>query len=83
MDKRSRDLTAFYTPLRLLQQTTLSIGAINSIAQFVQIVTKILKDLILYNYILFFNNIGVKGLTIIYNKKEVLLGVCRFIIEHI
>ena len=73
----------FYMPLGLLQQTTLPIGATNSIAQFVQIVTKILKDLILYNCMPFLNNIGVKGPMTMYNKEEVLLGVCRFVIEYI
>ena len=46
LDVRSRDLTAFQTSLGLLRQTTLPMGATNSVAQFVWIVTKILEDLI-------------------------------------
>ena len=51
--------------------------------QFVKVVTKILKDLILYNYILFLNNVKVKKLITMYNNIKVLLGVCRFVIEYI
>ena len=47
LDKKSRDLTMFMTPLGLLRITTLPQGSTNSIAQFVQIITKIVEDLIL------------------------------------
>jgi hypothetical protein len=60
LDKKSRDFTVFYILLGLLQQTTLPIGTTNSVVQFVQVVTKILEDLILYNCILFVDNIRVK-----------------------
>ena len=39
----SRNLTAFATPLKLLRQITVPIGGINSVTQFMQIITKILK----------------------------------------
>ena len=44
LDEKSRDLTAFMTPLGLLRQTTLPQGATNSVAQFVRVVTKILEN---------------------------------------
>jgi Reverse transcriptase (RNA-dependent DNA polymerase) len=83
LDKKSRDLTVFYILLGLLQQTTLLQGATNSVVQFVKIVTKILEDLILYNCILFLDDVGVKGPTTIYNNTEVLPGVRQFVIEYI
>jgi len=46
-------------------------------------VTKILKDLILKDYLPFLDDIGVKGLLSAYNNKEALLGIRRFVIEHI
>ena len=45
--------------------------------------TKILEDLILYNYMLFLDNVGVKGPTTTYNNTKVLLGVWQFVIEYI
>ncbi len=42
LDPRSKDLTAFFTPLRLLRNTTLPQGATNSIAQFVRVMNLIL-----------------------------------------
>ena len=45
--------------------------------------TKILEDLILYDYMLFLDNVGVKGPTTMYNNTKVLPGVCRFVIEYI
>ena len=35
LDPKSRDITAFFTPLGLLRYMTLPIGATNSVAQFV------------------------------------------------
>ena len=58
-------------------------GATNLVAQFVRIVTKILKDLILKDYLPFLDDIGVKGLLFAYNNKEALLGIKQFVIEHV
>ena len=66
---------AFYTPIGLLWMTTLPQGATNSVAQFVQIVTKILKDIIPKDCLLFLNDIRVKGLTLVYSREETLLGI--------
>ena len=83
LDERSRDLTAFHTPLGLLRQTTLPQGATNSVAQFVRVVTKILEDLIPHDCMPFLDDVGVKGPTTTYNNTEVLPGVRRFVMEHI
>ncbi len=55
--------------------TRLPQGAINSPAQFIQIVTKILQDLIPHDYDPFIDDVGVKGLMSQYDDKEVILGV--------
>ncbi len=56
----NRNLTEFIISLDLLRITRLSQNIINSIAQFVQIVTRILKNL-LDKCILFINNIDIKS----------------------
>ena len=58
-------------PIGLLQIIRLPQGATNSIAQFVQIITKVLQDLILEEYLPFLNNIRVKGPYLIYNNAEI------------
>jgi len=83
LDVRSRDLTGFQTPIRLLRMTTLLQGATNLVAQFVRIVTKILEDLIPKDCLPFLDDIGVKGPLSAYNNEEALLGIKRFVIEHI
>jgi hypothetical protein len=83
LDKKNRDLTVFYILFGFLQQTTLPIGTTNSVVQFVQVVTKILEDFILYNCILFLDNVGIKRPTTIYNNTKVLPGVRQFVIEYI
>ena len=76
LDIKSRDLTGFQTPIGLLQITTLLQSATNLVAQFVQIVTKMLKDLIPKDCLPFLDNIGIKRLLSVYNKKEALPEVC-------
>ena len=83
LDVKSRDLTAFQTPLGLLRQTTLLQGATNSVAQFVQIMMKILEDLIPKDCWPFRDDVGVKGPYSMYRDEEVCPGVCRYVMEHI
>ena len=71
----SRDLTAFWTPLGLLRQTTLLQGRTNSVAQFVRIITKILAEHIPTICILFLDDIRVKGPKTIYRGQEVAPGI--------
>jgi hypothetical protein len=75
LDVKSKDFTGFQTPIRLLRMTTLPWGTTNLVAQFVQIVTKVLEDLILEDCLPFLDDISVKGLLFMYNDKEVILGV--------
>jgi hypothetical protein len=83
LDVKSRDLTAFQTPLGLLRQTRLPMGATNSVAQFVRIVTKILEDRIPEDCLPFVDDIGIKGPMSCYDNEEVCPGVRRYILEHI
>ena len=78
-----RDLTAFMTPLGLLRQTRLPMGATNSVAQFVRIVTKILQNHIPHIARQFIDDVGVKGPKTTYNDVEVFPGVRRYVMEHI
>ena len=63
--------------------TTLLQRATNSVAQFIQIIITILKDLFLAIAIPFIDDIRVKGLYTNYNKELKLLRICRFVFEHL
>lgn len=79
----SRALTAFSTPLGILQMTTLPQGATNSVAHFLRVVSRILYDIIPGKCEPFFDDVGVKGPVTRYNDQEVAPGVRQFILEHI
>ena len=83
LDIESRNLTAFATPLGLLRQTTVPMGGTNSVAQFVQMITKILEQHIPHHALPFLDDITVKGLRTMYDGEESLSGVRRYILEHI
>ena len=83
LNVKSKDIIAFITPLSLLKMTTPPQGATNLIAQFIQVIITILKDLFLAIAILFIDNIRVKGLYTDYNKELKLLKICRFIFKHL
>jgi hypothetical protein len=53
------------------------------VAQFIQVIITILKDLFLAIAILFIDNIKVKGLYTDYSKELKLLRVYRFIFEYL
>ena len=81
--ERSRDLTAFSTPLGLVRMTRLPQGATNSVAQFVRVVNKVLKDQIPQRAIPFLDDVGVKGPTTTYNNQELEPGLRRYVVEHL
>jgi hypothetical protein len=80
---KSRDLTVFFILLRLLQNTMLSQGAINSIAQFVKVMSLILEDINPKVAMPFLDDVGIKGLYTDYDGEEVLPSIRRFILEYI
>ena len=83
LNPKSRDITVFFTLLRLLRYTTLPIGATNSVAQFVQIMNLILEDINLTIAMPFLDNVGVKGPYTDYDREEALPSIQRYILEHI
>ena len=83
LDKKSRDITGFQTPLGLLRNNTLIQGGTNSVAQFCRIMTQMLEDLIPNMTRVFVDDIGVKGPRSDYNGEEALPGVRRYILEAI
>ena len=83
LDVRSRDMTAFMTPLGLLRMTTPPQGATNSVAQFVRVVMTILEDLFPKVAMPFLDDIGVKGPYSDYNNELKLPGIRRFVFEHL
>jgi hypothetical protein len=80
----SRLITAFFTlSHRLIQQCTLPIGTTNSVAEFVQVVTKVLQNLIPYCCMPYIDNIAVKGPKDNYNNALIEPSIQQFIREHI
>ena len=62
--------------------TTLPQNAINSVTQFIRVITKIFQDH-LSRYLPFINNIGVKGPKTIYNNKEMTPNIRKYVLKHI
>jgi hypothetical protein len=65
----------FFTLLRLLWNTMLPQGVINSVTQFIRVISLILKDINSKIIILFLDDVGVKGLYTNYNREEVLPSI--------
>ena len=83
LDVRSRDITAFSTPLGLVRQCTLPMGATNSVAEFVRVITKIVREHIPRVAMPYLDDICIKGPKTDYYQEEVLPGIRRFIVEHL
>ena len=83
LDERDRDITAIYTSLRLLYQTTLLQGASNSVAQFVRIISKILEPISPNTARVFLDDIRVKGPKTKYDRTKVSPSLCQYIFEHL
>ena len=83
LDKRDRDITVIYTPLKLLYQTILLQEALNSVAQFVRIISKILKSISLNAVRVFLDNIRVKEPKTKYNRIKVSSSLYQYIFEHL
>src|SRR6267378_4241260 len=86
---KSRGLTAFMTPLGLLQITSLPTGFTNSPAEFQKCMAMVLKDEIPHTANIFIDDLPIKGPVSLYldenGKPEVLQenpGIRRFIWEH-
>jgi hypothetical protein len=58
-------------------------GATNLVAQFIQVIMTILKDLFLAIAMLFIDNIRVKGLYTDYSRELKLLRIRQFIFKHL
>jgi len=83
LDMKSRDMTAFQTPLGLVRTTRLPQGATNSVAQFVRIVQTMLGDIVPHRCKPYIDDVGVKGPRTYYDHEEVTPGIRRFMLEHI
>jgi hypothetical protein len=83
LNSKCKNMTIFIIPLGLLRQTTILQKITNSTAQFVRIVTKILKKYIPHICLLFMNNINVKSPKTIYNNKEVIPKIRKYILKYI
>ena len=83
LNRLSRDLTTFMTFIELLRMIILSQKITNSVAQFVRIIMKILKNHISDVARSFLNDINVKDSKTKYDDEKVASSICRYILEHI
>ena len=81
--KECRDLTIFQTLIELLRMTRFSQDAMNSIAQFVWVVIKILTAHITARCRLFLDDVRVKKVKNIYENREVMSEIRLFVLKHI
>jgi hypothetical protein len=79
----SMAITAFATPLGLVEQCTLPMGTTNSVAEFVRVVSKILRDQIPHRCMPYMDDIAVKGPKTDYDGELLGHGIRRFVAEHI
>lgn len=79
----SRDMTTFATPIGLFRYCTLPQGATNSVAQFVRIVTRILRRLIPHICRPFVDDICIKGPKSMYQDELIRDGIRRAVAEHL
>ena len=82
LDRRSRDLTAFLTPLSLVQSTRLPQGWTNSVASFQRVMAKVHYHQIPREARPFLDDIGLKGPKSRYGDMEIAPGVWLFVLEH-
>ena len=83
LDERDRDITVIHTPLRFLHQTTLLQGVSNSMAQFVRIISKILKPISLNAARVFLDDIRVKGPKTKYDRTKISPSLHQYIFKHL
>jgi len=76
-------MTVFIMLFDLFKQTIILQKVTNLIIQFVRIVTKILKKYIPHVYLLFINDISIKGSKTIYNNEKVVSEIRKYILKHI
>ena len=72
LNEACQDMTVFMTFIELLRMKILLQGAINLIAQFIQIVSKIIKNHISAKCWLFFDDIEIKELKTKYQNQEII-----------
>src|SRR5215471_19236629 len=83
LNPESCDMTAFQTPMGLLQQITLSQETTNSPVQFSHITRKILERNISHNCKSYFDDMDIKDLKTKYDEKEIFPGVRCYIFKHL
>jgi hypothetical protein len=83
LSKKSRDMTAFQTPLGLVRHCTMIQGATNSPGAFLRIVMKVLYRHIPFHANVFIDDIVCGGSKDNYNDELAMPGVRRFVLDHI
>lgn len=83
LNKKSQSLIRFTIYLGFIQIITLAQDTINSVAQFIRILLKILSSHLRNGTPLFLDDIRVKDPKTIYNNKELSLVMKQYMIEYI
>ena len=83
LNKKSRNITAFQTFLKLLKMTIILMRIMNSIRQFVQATQQILAKHISHDMIVYLNDVEVKNLKTKYNNEEVSSEIKKYVLKHL
>jgi hypothetical protein len=84
LEKSSRDLTAFHTPIGLLRQTRLPQGWTNAVPEFMRVMSLVLKDEIPEDAAVYIDDIPIKGQKgDQVNFDMVLPGIRGYVLDHL
>ena len=83
INKKYRDITRFFTPIRLVRITSLPIRVTNLVAQFQRVIRYILFNYIPYDCNCYLDNITVSRSETNYSGEELEPRLRRYIIEYI
>ncbi len=81
--EKCRDMIVFMISLELMRMIIILMRAINSVAQFVRMINKIIVDHVLHHALSFVNDIEVKKSKITYNDEFIVSEIRRYVMKHI
>ena len=83
LTKKCRNIIVFMTLIDFIRFTKIFMSVTNSVAQFVRVITKILKNYILTRCRFFVNDVKIKRFKNNYDNREIIFDVRLFVLKHI
>jgi predicted RNA methylase len=81
--EKCRDMIVFMISLELMRMIIIFMKAINSVAQFVRMINKIIVNHVFHHALSFVNDIKVKKSKITYNDELIVSEIRRYVMKHI